>query len=326
MKLRRFKKHKDEERRLAQRSHPAELAKLRSSSPTSMYYRPLQKQPSTTTSIVNKSRPNIKQKPAKRDVSLVPRADVRRLPSIIILIVLAVLIFFASTLSGNVVVQTGADGYQYRSVDEYQQQASELLNSSGLSRSKLLFRSDRYEQDVLELFPELESATALLPLGGRDLSLQIRTSQPLARIQSTGGRAKIINTTGALIELPQHSSDTQGLPQIILDTDYAASLNPGDQVLTQAEVELVGIVIREFTTDSITSAEVQGIERITVSIANGEVLVYLRGVPYYVKFSSYNRIDQQVGAALASLLDLARQGQPPLEYLDARIPGRVFVK
>lgn len=241
-----------------------------------------------------------------------------------IIVILLILVMSATTLSSNVQVKSETTTFQYRSTDEYSKKATELLNNNMARRSKLFFRSERYEEEFRAAFPELDSIAAILPLGGRDLTLKIKPDPPIATVAGSSGESLAVTNTG-VIARAQTSLQGSDLPTLAF-VDGLGSSESGILVLNSSEVELIELSNSEFKNLDLTQAKIEKISRIEFSVARGELTMYFEGVSFYVKLTSYGEVREQVGAVIAALKQLGSEGALPAEYIDGRVSGRVFVK
>ena len=236
------------------------------------------------------------------------------------------IIVFSTTLSSSPVVQVDSTTFAYRTDDVYQQAAEEVLSDNILQRSKLLFRSSIYEEKMIERFPEIETIDAILPLGGRDLSVKIAVSDPLAIVQN-GSETGIVDASGVYVSDETLPSADARLYRIRFATPQE-QLALGSRILTSSEVELLKSLSRELAVLPLTSlnGDVLEISEVLFNVPDGQFEVRFSNAGFYVKLSAYADTDQQVGTVKVSLARLDREGTLPGEYLDARVPGRVFVK
>ena len=61
-------------------------------------------------------------------------------------------------------------------------------------------------------------------------------------------------------------------------------------------------------------------------VSEGQFEVRFKNAVYFLKISTYGDPREQVGGALATLQELESTNQMPGDYIDVRVPGRVFVK
>lgn len=229
----------------------------------------------------------------------------------------------ATTLSSTPNMQFAQPHYAYRDDSEYQSKATELLRPI-LNRSKLLFRSSDYEQAMQQAFPEISAIEAITPLGGRNLTVAMRLSPPLA-IAHSGNQSGTLDSGGVLA-----TDDTNDVIEDdvfnLYFSDPQEDFFVGKRVLTETEVELLNLLREEAANFSYKGVDGLTIKDVLFSVRDGQFLVSFNEVPYKLKLSTYSDPAEQVGAFKATVYKLAGQNQLPAEYFDARVPGRVFVK
>lgn len=305
--------------KLRKKREPKQIAKSRQIS-ANRYYRPSPSRDYAGRSTL----PNSENK-SSRAKSLFSNGFLGRALNVVIIISLIGIFASASTLSSTVQVKSESGAFAYRTQEEYSNKASELLNQDFLRRSKLFFRSERYEREYLEVFPELSLASAILPLGGRELTLKIRSEEPLARLNSPDGSENLAITGTGVIAPLQSSSVSTSLPEIRF-LDGLQSSSSGIRLLTTSEIKLLQLLFKEFSNFKITNAEITEISRVDFSVSRGEFILHAEGVNYTIKLSTYSDAREQIGALKAALDQLSREGITPLEYIDGRVIGRVYVK
>ncbi len=281
------------------------------------YYRPK----STSLSSIKKNKKKIDENINNSKIKL---PSVGRVINWAIVFVFVVLFFFATTLSSTPIVKIAEGSYKYRDISEYQQSASDLLNNSPLNKSKLLFRSKDFENGLQNRYPEISNLEAIVPLGGRDLSVSMRLSTPLA-VVINGSEKGIVDSNGILISKGLDTSDLY----YIRFTTPQDSFEVGSRLFTTEEInqlELLSEELGNITLNDISGTNGLVISEILFNVSDGQFEVKMKELPYFIKLSSYADGSEQVGAAKVTILRLHNDlKQPPTKYIDVRVPGRVFV-
>lgn len=235
--------------------------------------------------------------------------------------IVAVFVFLAvsaTTLSAAPHVKIVESDGLFRSEDEYSSEAAALFKGSILNRSKFLFRSSEYEAAMHSEFPEVESVEAIVPLIGRDLSIVMKVSAPLAKVIN-GDSTGILDDNGILTDT---NSDTEGFGDlfVIRFDSLQNNFNSGSKLLTDSEVMILRLL----------QAELSGLEsainEVLFRVKDGQFEVSIVDTGYKIRLSTYGDPAEQVGAFKAAIKQLSADGQPPEQYIDVRVPGRVFVK
>lgn len=284
---------------------------------TNNYYRPKNSLPAAKKARVSTIRPD-------RQLTLSGFIN-----SVIVVLVIVVL-FFASTLSTTPSVAVLDQAYAFREQSDYTLFAQEYLKNSTLSRSKLLFRSIEFEQVMQEQFPEIDKISAIVPLGGRKLDVNMRLSDPLATVMS-GSQKGVIDTRGLLIPedlASLSSSDVASSIPILRFSAPQENFVSGATLLTSSEVELLQLIVTELESFNNTSGDSLKLQpsEFLFNITDGQLELRFRNQPLHVMFSVYSDIRLQVGTMLATIAQLNGEGQLPSSYIDVRVPGKVYVK
>lgn len=286
------------------------------------YYRPT-KRPIEDLHGIEKSKSSEKQS-KKQDGSATRLIHIK--PSTIInvsiLIIFFVLVFFATTLSATPTILVPENSYVYHDETEYKASAAEILNESVLQRSKIFFRSSDFESSMLQKYPELSNVEAIVPLGGRDLSVALTVSQPLAVVQN-GTEKGILDANGVLVLSGEQDA---GDLYTIRFTSPQDSFSVGSRILTEDEIRLLQLLESESSGFLKNTDNQQGltIKEVVFNVADGVFEVYFNEVEFYIRLSSYANTEEQVGAVKALLRKL-QADQQPTKYIDVRVPGRVYV-
>lgn len=288
---------------------------------TNSYYRPTSR-PVQDLHGIDKAKES-KQKDSKQaDSTRVFRLRPTYISNVLLLALFLVLLFFATTLSStpNVLIPEGS--YSYHNASDYEASAADILNDSLLQRSKLFFRSFDFESSLLQQYPELSNVEAIVPLGGRDLTVALTVSEPLAKVQS-GEEKGVLDTNGVLVVADEQ--DTHQLYTVRFTTPQG-NFFIGSRVLTEDEVQLLSLLESELATLQLKDINSVTIKEVLFNVADGVFEVHMNELPYFIKISSYADAAEQVGAVKVSLEELHKQNQAPKKYLDARVPGRVYVQ
>ncbi len=250
---------------------------------------------------------------------------VSRLTSLLLVVVIGAMLIFASTLSNNPVVQLSKGQFNYHSKSEYSLAAKNILEKSLLNKSKLFFRSASFENSMQEEFPEIKHIDAILPLAGRDLTVSISVSSPFAIIQN-GQNKMIMDGKGVIVDKYTTVPGSIHLLTISMAQELS-SLKLGSRVMTKEEVGLLQLLNSEVSTITLSGKDSSlNIESILLDVSNREAVVELVDTGFYIKLSTYSSKEEQVGSLKATLLKLDREASLPSNYIDVRVPGRVFIK
>ena len=282
----------------------------RQSLPTTRYYRPKKQVPETKVA-------------QNTDTETNKKFSISGAINVGILIAVFSLLVFSTTMTTTPDVQLKSSDFTYRPTSEYQQFAGDYLSSNPLQRSKLFFRSQNIESEMLLEFPEITQIDAIVPLGGRDLGIVMRVSEPFATLQS-GSEKGVINDDGVLI-LGDSVNESELLQ--IRFAQPQESFQQGSRQLTTTELDLLQLLQRELSNLQLSNSNPNGLQISSVlfNVGDGQFEVSLTNAPYFIKLSTYGDASEQVGGVLATLRQLDQQNVLPERYIDVRVPGRVFV-
>jgi hypothetical protein len=230
---------------------------------------------------------------------------------------------FATTLNNNPIIEVSSSENLTYDINEYENASKDILNSNIFNRSKILFQQDDFETKLKDEFPEINTVNANVPIGGRSLAVFLSLAEPFANV-SSGQQKVIINSEGVLVKTNIDTNDNNLLN--VRFTIPQENFEQGSRVLTTTEVNLLKILNDEMTNLKFKDGSNAEIQEVLFNVADGQLEAKLKQKPFFIKLSSFNEGDIQVGGAVATLKQLDREDSLPLEYIDARVPGRVFVK
>lgn len=219
----------------------------------------------------------------------------------------------------------GKSGTLYRTEEEYVRQAQEAFRAQLLSRSKLTFSANEYEQLLQASLPEIERAVAVVPLVGTRLQVGFALTEPLVYAPEIGKSGTVIGTNGRVIAVTDKSildRFASSLPKVYVETP--GTVEDGAFLLTSGEVELIEVAKSEFDGSSIDRPKISSIRYI---IAKRELQISFSDKSYFAKLTTERDARAQVGAVVATLRSVVGGGgEAPVEYIDVRVEGRAFLK
>jgi hypothetical protein len=211
----------------------------------------------------------------------------------------------------------------YRPADDYKQELQNILDSSIWYKNKLSLNSASFERQVYDRFPEVSFNSAVIPLAGRKLQVQLQFSKPLLRLIATGNKQAVLSEDGIVVRLgsaEEINASFRELPSISIPN---LNFQEGDQVLTSEEAELLSLIIAEFDGSTTLRPKTDNIE---YDVSKREIKVRFKDHKYYIKMSPEREARGQVGSLVATIKNFAENGLQVNEYIDVRVDGRVFVR
>lgn len=248
----------------------------------------------------------------------------RHLPSLIAAGLIMVSVLFALSLTDRPRVtvvneQNAATKAFLRPAAEYQAFASTLMHQSPLTRNKLTLNTQDIEQDMQAQFPEITNAAVVLPIISRTPVVYVQVAEPVLLLES-GPASFVIDEKGRALINASAAGDLKSLNLIAVKDAAQLAIQPGSQVLTGAEVDFIRTIRDQL------SQKGHKITRMELPPQAGQVLVFLEGKPYYIKFTTTGDSLQQVGTFLALQNHLEGKKITPKEYVDVRVDERAYYK
>jgi hypothetical protein len=244
----------------------------------------------------------------------------RRAGLVVALILTGAGVFYSTTLDGSSRIVTKGDTRLLRDTGIYGQKADEILGSSVKNKSKLTVDKADIAEQMKAQFPELATVNIATPPWFHQPIFEL-TLHGTALIFTSSGDKLAINPTGvAIFEQSQDSLKLEGLnvPEITDQTGYQPEL--GRQVLSAAQVDFILEVDFQLKEKKIE------IDKYLLKPGGSELHIVLRGQKYLIKLNTQAEGRESAGAFLAVQQRLEREGKTPRQYIDVRLPERVYIK
>ena len=266
-----------------------------------------------------------RQEPSKlerRNLKLLIRKWVAYAPSLAAGFILLVCVVYASTLSSDAKLQVLGDQQKTGlrlGPDTYESQVREVFSESLLNRSKLLIDTDKIAAKLQEKYPELGEVAVILPLAGRRPVVQIRPAEPALLLGTLEGGLVVDENGRTMADARQvESSIRDALP--LLQDESGLSVERGSYALPKETVVFVRIVAAQLQHKKLK------IQTMSLPTVANEMHVRVEGKNYFVKFDLRGEGRAQAGTYLATKEKLEKDGKTPKEYIDVRLPGKVYYK
>ncbi len=229
-------------------------------------------------------------------------------------------ILYSTTLNSHAQLVVAGQSVLPRSIDNYQRAIDQQFGSSLMNRSKITINTGKLSSEIQKQFPEFSSVDISLPLLRHRPVVQTRLAKPALQLV-TPRVTYILDANGRALfdkKLASPDYDFSSLPSVTDASGHQVRLNKS--ALTSQQVSYV------YSLSSQLTAKKLGIESMTLHAGAQELHVRLQGLGYVVKFNFGAEPRQSVGAYLATKerLDSDRAGVG--EYIDVRLPERVYVK
>jgi len=184
------------------------------------------------------------------------------------------------------------------------------------NRNKITFDQEALIKDLESAFPEVNNANVELPVLGQKPVVRISVGKP-AFFLSSAGQEYLISSNGVAVD---YKNTYLKLPKLITVKDssgYPAA--KGKQILNTNDVNFLETLSAELNRKQIP------VQELSLSKQPQEVDLYTTDYRYYTKFYMGGDAVIQAGQYLAAR-NKFNPATAPSEYLDVRVPGKIFYK
>jgi hypothetical protein len=209
-----------------------------------------------------------------------------------------------------------ADSVQYHSAAVYKSEIAPLF--SGLKNSnKLTFDEASVVRAIQAKFPEVRSARVELPFFSEQPVAWLSISPPAFSLVNDQS-SYLIDTQGVAVA---RSSDIPAIKnKVVVQDQTSFNVKLGQQILSSDGVSLINTVIAQATQAKVP------ISTLSLPPRAQELDLKTADQPYYVRFYLAGDALNQTGQFLAARHQFATSGKSPSQYLDVRVPGKIFYK
>jgi hypothetical protein len=203
----------------------------------------------------------------------------------------------------------------YHSSATYKSQISSLFGSLK-NRNKISFDENSVVQAIQKEFPEVQSARVELPFFSQQPTVWLNISKPAFKLVSNG--SYIIDSQGLAVA---QASQLPRLNKLVALNDQSGfPAGVGKQILSSQAAGFINTVIAQCGRAKVPIAS------LSLPPLAQELDLRTTDAPYFVKFYLGGDGLTQTGQFLASRQKFAQTKQPPAEYLDVRVSGKIFYK
>jgi hypothetical protein len=204
----------------------------------------------------------------------------------------------------------------FHSVEEYQAAAALQLKHLN-NRNKITFNSQGLISTLKKQFPEISSAQVELPLFSEQPTIYLTISKASFFLSSQGSRY-IIDSSGKTVARASSLPTIQNL--LVIDDQSGFKTGPGRQVLSANSVSFIKTLISESKRANVP------LGTLSLPAVPQELDLRTKDQPYFVKFYLGGDALTQAGQFLAARQHFNETHQPPSQYLDVRVVGKIFYK
>lgn len=235
------------------------------------------------------------------------------------LAILASLIY-SLTLTSNAQIETVGGQAMLRSNEIYQDAINKHLNSSISNRTKITIDIAQLKNKLAQQFPEIDQISVRLPLLRHQPIVSLTMAEPVVRL-ATSETTYVLEGSGRAMfdeKTAQPEFNTASLPVI---TDLSGQpITLGKPALTRHQIAYASLIAGQSDTKQLPR------DTMTLQAGGEELHIRFKGLSYTVKFSFGADARQSFGAFLATKEKLEQDKQTIGEYIDVRIPDRVYTK
>ncbi len=258
---------------------------------------------------------------SKSDISRKYRFKFSHIPSYIALVVIAVALGYSCLLQPNPkIIIVGAPDTVHRDTKEYKDVVNSIWSKSVFSRTKLTISTNEIEREIAKRFPEVADIHIELPLMGRRATVTLTPVKPSLQIVSVNGSFYVDSSGKVLAKtLDLQQNDIKELP--LIRDESGISADPGKDIIPGPDAK--------FLQNLYVQLRAQGVTVESITLPKGVAIqadVKVTEQRYYVKFSLDSDPRQAVGTYMAAKAKLDSERVVPAEYLDVRVPEKVFYK
>lgn len=227
---------------------------------------------------------------------------------------------FISSVESTPIIRFSSSGVNPRDTEDYRKGATEIIKSTVFNKSKLTFDYKKAEEDIKKKYPEVESVSITFDLVGRKPVFQMQIHSPAYLYEVLGVRW-VIDNRGIAIGRQEDlkESFTESLKTII-DESRDNNIKIGETLLAPSIVTYIS------TLENVLSKQLTVVESIYIPITPKEVDLVIRGENWRYKLNSEGEVTIQAGTLLAARATFNADGVVPIDYVDLRVPEKVFWK
>jgi hypothetical protein len=199
----------------------------------------------------------------------------------------------------------------------YQEAANKILKGVKYT-NKITFDENDVIGKLQKQFPEISNAGIELPIFAQTPIIHLQIASPSFTLKSNN-QSYIIDSAGVAVARASDFPNMSGTTLSVEDqSGFSAEL--GKQVMNANSVNFIKILGRQTKHSGVS------ISSLVLPSTAEELDIHTPDRPYYVKFYLAGDALLQTGQYLASRHQFDTTNSQPAEYLDVRIPGKIFYK
>ncbi len=204
----------------------------------------------------------------------------------------------------------------YRATQEYKAETDKVL-SQLKNRSKITLDQKEISSSLMAKYPEIDSASVELPVFSQEPKIHLNISAPAFSLTSNGG-VYIVNHQGRVVGKLTEFPNIRDLVKVNDQSGFNVQI--GKHAISASGADFISQLIEQAHRAKVP------IKDITLPPKAQELDLTTSDRNYYAKFILNADASQQIGQYFAARHQFDQTNSQPTEYLDVRIPGRIFYK
>ena len=185
------------------------------------------------------------------------------------------------------------------------------------NRNKVTFNEESLSVSLRKQFPEISSVSVELPIFSETPVVRLNIAKPSFFLAS-GNLDYIVDSQGVATSAIPKLTRSASLVTLTDQSGFAAHI--GGQVLSAQSVSFINNLLAQTTYANVP------VKSLVLPPQALELDLRTTDQSYYVKFYLGGDPLLQAGQFLAARHNFSQSGQQPSQYLDVRVPGRIFYK
>jgi len=290
--------------RIAKSDQPRRSAARDKLAPPAKYYRSGQLSDKAASPFKSQAKP---PKAARRKV-LFGLADIIVVTALVVGLAYSLLVKPDPEILANSSAYHPSSVYKQAAIKQFQ-----LLKN----RNKVSLDETGIVQSLERQFPEIAGASVELPLFGETPILHLDIAPPSFFLASAG-KSYIVDQQGKVVAQSASLPEIKNLTEVIDQSGFTVII--GSQTLSASDVNFINTVAAEVNYAKIPIAS------LTLPSLAQEMDLRTTDCGYYVKFFLGGDPLLQSGQFLAARYNFDQSGSQPSQYLDVRVPGKIYYK
>ena len=204
----------------------------------------------------------------------------------------------------------------YHSAADYQSVVDDQLKSLK-DRNKITFNEQEIVNSLQKKFPEIANVSIELPLLSETPVVTLDVAAPSFFLRSNG-QDYIIDDQGVATGVTEQQPKIKGLTTLSDQSGFKTFL--GERVLSAQSVNFINSVLAQAAHANIP------VKSLILPTQYQELDLQTADRAYFVKFYLGGDALLQTGQFLAARHNFDANGNQPSQYLDVRVPGKIFYK